>query len=255
MSVRFKDREGGEVERLSAIVFDFDGTFYHMREQEQQVVWAESRKMLAYEIIKAIEGKDAADSASSEKVDQVVKIFVWIATKNGWLTTFKLFGGSERAYKESVTNVDKASFLKYDSQLAELVLEIMHRIPTIIFTGSGRESVLAALGVLIGEELARFYENNLLATDDLSGDYSKPNKKAYRELIKKFMIEAGTSVYVDDMLVEIQSAAAAGFRHLVWINTDSELHGNFIEIDGVEVLVLNSIHHLLNYLEFVDDRV
>jgi FMN phosphatase YigB (HAD superfamily) len=111
-----------------------------------------------------------------------------------------------------------------------------------IFTGSTRERVFNALKVLIGNSSDQFIYDRVLAVDDMSQG-TKPDPEAYQEMLERFNIEPESTIFVDDQLSEVETAASLG---MITFLIQKQ---NLGETELPPHIVLNSLFDLLDHLE------
>ena len=150
-------------------------------------------------------------------------------------------GGSEAAYLEITSSLTTADYLSYDPELVELLSLLMQHLPVHIFTNSVRVRVFEALEVLIGSLNEQFYKR-VLAIDDMKKG-TKPSIEAYQEMLERFKLEPESSIFIDDQLSEVETAASLGMMTFL------------IQEQGKEEktinphIVINSVLDLTKHLE------
>ncbi|NCN45251.1 MAG: hypothetical protein COU63_04690 [Candidatus Pacebacteria bacterium CG10_big_fil_rev_8_21_14_0_10_36_11] len=222
--------------KIEAIVLDFDGTFYSANKELEAKIWGEARKKLITKILEF----EGITSFTPEYFNQRLEEFIQEAQLNGWRVSFKKFGGTDEGFDEVISSVSVAEFLDFDQQLVDLLTELMSHVPVYIFTGSHRKRCWDALDVLVGDLINRF-ENSILAADDMEFG-RKPVLAAYQEMVDRFALNPETTIFVDDQLVEVNSAAELGIMtFLIHETTNGE------EAIGSHILI-NSLKKLLDHL-------
>jgi len=198
MPIRFNDRE------ISAVVLDFDNTIYSADEELEAQIWGEVRRRLVKKVLEINGTKDISDHDFA----QYLHNYVEQSKKIGWKPYFLEQGGSANDFLEIIASVSIADYLSFDEDLAKFINELMQYIPVYIFTGSNSQRVFEALNILIGDMWSQF-EHRVLAADDMKRGL-KPDQAAYQEMIERFGIDPKNTIFLDDQLVEVQTAASLG---------------------------------------------
>ncbi len=192
-------------QKVSAIVLDFNGTFYLTDKEFQKTVWKDARLRLVQKTFE-LEGKT---SVNGMVFGSRLEDFVQEAIKEGWRVTFKKYGGTDAEFDEIINDVNLAEYLQFDQELAEFIAELMKHIPVYLFSSSEMERVFGALEAVIGE-LAKQLENQILSGDKMERA-RKPQPEAFQEMIEKLGVNPQETIYVDNSWKEADVAAELGF--------------------------------------------
>jgi FMN phosphatase YigB (HAD superfamily) len=230
---------GKEVE---AAVLDFDGTFYQLSPADQKRLWGNLHQQLAINALK----NTGLDNPSQEKIDKTVSEYERNTDKLGYKGSFLALGGTEKDYKRLISmSVPITEFLTYDFELVKILSILMQHLGVYVFTGSPRERFFNALEELIGNLSDQFVYKRVLAMDDMRQG-TKPDRKAYQEMVERFALNPETTIFVDDQQSEVKTAASLGMITFL-IQQDSQGQPDFSPH-----IVIKSLHDLLEHLQIED---
>lgn len=228
-------------QEVKAAVFDFDETLYQFQPEKQALIWLDLRRQL---VISALAGRGITNP-SEEMIEKTVAIYIKQAEKLGWKHSYLALGGNEEDYPKITGSFSIAEYLSYDSALVELLNLLSKYFPVHIFTGSSRECAFDALEVLIGELSDRFTTERMLTSDDMRRG-TKPDLEAYQEMLERFALEPKSTIFVDDQLSEVETAASLG---MITFLLQQASQG---ETQLGPHIVLKSLYDLLEHLKIED---
>lgn len=186
MSIEFDGRE------ISAVVLDFNGTFYVPDKEFQKTVWKDARLQLVQKTFEA-EGKT---SVNGMVFGRRLQDFVEESLEKGWRATFKRMGGTDDEFDTIINSVDLAKHLEFDQQLTDFIRELMKHVPVYLFSSSEMERVFSALEAVVGD-LAHELKEKILSGDKMKGE-RKPKREAYEEMVERLGIDPETTIYADN---------------------------------------------------------
>ncbi len=226
---------------VKAAVFDLDETLYKFPPEKQALIWLDLRRQL---VTSALANRGISNP-SEEMIEKTVATYIKQAKKLGWKHSFLALGGTEEDYPKITGSFSVAEYLSYDAALVELLNLLSNYFPVHIFTGSSRESAFEALEVLLGELSERFTSERMLTSDDMH-DGTKPDPEAYQEMLKRFNLEPKSTIFVDDQLSEVETAASLG---MITFLLQQESQG---AIELPPHILINSLSDLLEHLKIED---
>lgn len=228
-------------QEVKAAIFDLDETLYQFPPEKQALIWIDLRRQL---VISALAGRGITNP-SEEMIENTVATYIKQAKKLGWKHAYLALGGNEEDYPKITGSFSIAEYLSYDSALVELLNLLSNYFPVHIFTGSSRECAFEALEVLIGQLSDRFTSERMLTSDDMRRG-TKPDLEAYQEMLERFALEPKSTIFVDDQLSEVETAASLG---MITFLLQPESQG---AIELPPHILINSLSDLLEHLKIED---
>jgi FMN phosphatase YigB (HAD superfamily) len=233
VSIEFEGRE------VSAVVLDFNGTFYISNKEFQKRVWKDARLQLVQKTFE-IEGET---SVNGMVFGSRLEDFVQESIQNGWRVTFKRYGGTDEEFDAIINSVNLAEQLEFDQELADFIRELIEHVPVYLFSSSEMDRVFSSLEAVIGE-LAHELKENILSGDKMERA-RKPKREAYEEMAEKLGVDPKTTIYADNNWREADMAAELGFLTFL-------VHQEYQGIMN-EHVVINLLAQMKDHLVFKEE--
>ena len=149
-----------------------------------------------------------------DNLDRLVSKYRAIARTTGYRRAYVKMGGTREMYDEISNKLDRVGSLKYDEELARLILLLSEHARVSVFTGNNYRPIRDALAVLLGASF-RVLGNRIITADGMI--HEKPQRRAYAEMLVRYRMWPRSTVMIDDTPNELRSAESVGMN-TIWVD-------------------------------------